>query len=228
MPHKLQVSKFCDEISSEAKAIGAINTLIVSDDPQSRRRKILGDNTDWSGLVDIIMSKSPPSPHAKSGLVIGAGGASRAALYALHQTGVKTIYLTNRTLSAAQKIAQDFAPLFNITVLGDVNALGKKSEIESGPDIIIGTIPAEKTHVKDFPSSLFSREKGLCIDMSYKPRSTPLLKAAARNSGWVGITGVQVLLAQAFDQSELWTGLKAPREVMTEALYSRDGKIGLE
>jgi shikimate 5-dehydrogenase len=53
--------------------------------------------------------------------------------------------------------------------------------------------------------------------MSYKPRQTPLMTAAQQNQGWDRVTGVEALLAQAFDQSLLWTGFEPPREIMTEA-----------
>jgi shikimate 5-dehydrogenase len=65
--------------------------------------------------------------------------------------------------------------------------------LEKKLDIIIGTIPADKTIVEDFPEELFGNKRGVCVDMTYKPRDTPLLKAAARNQGWKIIMGVDVL-----------------------------------
>jgi shikimate-5-dehydrogenase len=209
MPHKLQVHKFCNSQTETAKLIGAINTLIVQNNGS---RTIIGDNTDWSGLHSIIAARTKSQPN--TGLVIGAGGASRAALYAMHKAGIKTIYLVNRTLATAEKVKADFRQAFEIKVLADL------SDIPEKPDVIIGTVPADTTTEGQF-SGLFG-SRGLCIDMSYKPRQTPLLTAAQKHAGWDTVTGVEVLLAQAFDQFLLWTGLEPPRDVMTEAIIALD------
>jgi len=227
MPHKLKISKFCNTITDHAQIIGAVNTLIPTHDPVSKRRKIVGENTDWSGLVQCLQAKGAGiTENAKTGLVIGAGGASRAALYALHKSGVQDIYLINRTRATANKIASDYAPIFKITVLSTLSEVGRTEE--SRPDIIIGTIPADKTSVEDFPASLFKKEKGICVDMAYKPRETPLLKVAGKVKGWNTVTGVEVLLEQAFVQSELWLELQAPRKHMIEELEREDARRAAE
>ena len=222
MPHKLSIGKFCSSVSSHAKIIGAINTLIVSSpNPRSSKQSIKGDNTDWSGLVACLKSKgSEVIGHATTGLVIGAGGASRAALYALYQLGIQNILLVNRTRSVAEKIAEDYSSLFQITV---IPSLAEVSEAQR-PDIIVSTIPADKTSIEYFPESIFGGERGVCIDMAYKPRETPLLKAAFKHEGWATVTGVEVLLEQAVDQSQLWLGLPAPREFMVGELERADAK----
>ncbi|KAE9380086.1 putative pentafunctional AROM polypeptide [Stipitochalara longipes BDJ] len=217
MPHKLSISTYCTSISSHAKSIGAINTLVVVNDENGRRTGISGDNSDWSGLVSCLKTKGKSIiGEAKTGLVIGAGGASRAALYALYQLGIKDIFLVNRTHSTAENIAKYFSGLFKITVVPSLK------EVEVKPDVIIGTIPADQTTTDYFPVSLFAAEKGICVDMAYKPRETPLLKVAKSREGWLTVTGVEVLLAQAFVQSELWLGLPAPQQQMVRALEEHD------
>lgn len=213
MPHKLQVQKYCNEQTSTAMLIGAVNTLILKTD--GGKRTIIGDNTDWSGLYSIIVSHSKKTEwQPNSGLVIGAGGASRAALYSMYKAGIKRIYLVNRTLATAEKVREDFSETFKIKVVAKLEDLPEK------PDIIIGTVPAESTTNDQF-TSLFGH-RGLCIDMSYKPRQTPLLMAAQRHQGWNTVTGVEVLLAQAFDQFVLWTGLEPPKDVMGRAIVAHD------
>jgi shikimate 5-dehydrogenase len=174
MPHKLTISTYCSSVSEHVKAIGAVNTLVVDENG----RGIRGENADWSGLVSILRSKGEGVVEsAKTGLVIGAGGASRAALYALYKLGIKDIYLINRTRATAEKIASDFAELFKIRVFSNLDEV---SGLEEGkrPEIIIGTIPADKTTMEYFPRGLFGNDtgKGVCVDMAYKPRDTPLLK----------------------------------------------------
>ncbi|CAG7919129.1 unnamed protein product [Penicillium olsonii] len=215
MPHKLQVHKLCDEQTETARLIGAINTLIVKD--HGRRRTVTGDNTDWSGLHSIIVSHSRDKQrHPSVGLVIGAGGASRAALYSMHEAGIQKIFLVNRTQATAEKLKEDFSQLFEIEVIATLDAIPAK------PDVIIGTVPADTTTEDQF-TSLFG-PRGLCIDMSYKPRQTPLLTATQKHPDWDTVTGVEVLLAQAFDQFRLWTGLEPPKEVMAEAILALDKK----
>ncbi|ETS73323.1 hypothetical protein PFICI_14928 [Pestalotiopsis fici W106-1] len=218
MPHKLEAHKFCQEQTESARLIGAINTLIVSEN-RDGTRKIIGDNTDWSGLHSIITShyheigSDPP----RAGLVIGAGGAARAALYAIHRSGIEHIYLVNRTLSTAEKVRDAFKSSFEITVVPALQQLPEK------PGVIIGTVPAETTSEKDF-QNLFADDGGLCIEMSYKPPHTPLMAVAEQHPGWRTLSGVDVLLAQAFDQFRLWTGLEPPTVQMIEAVKQRSEK----
>lgn len=223
MPHKIYINKFCNSISEHAKAIGAINTLLASS-LSCGTRMIMGENTDWSGLVECLKVKAADIiESATTGLVIGAGGAARAALYALYQCGIKNIYLVNRTRSNADDVARHYAPLFSITVLSSLSEIAGYGI--SKPDVIIGTIAADRTCEEDFPDCLFAREKGVCVDMSYKPRMTPLLEKARAKKGWKTVTGVEVLLEQGFLQSELWLDLPAPKEVMIRELERHDQRM---
>jgi shikimate-5-dehydrogenase len=222
MPHKLQVHKFCHQQTETGKLIGAINTLVVRGDGDNR--VIIGDNTDWSGLYSIMSSyKKRRGRSLETGLVIGAGGASRAALYAMHHTGVQNILLWNRTPSVAESVKKAFAGVFDITILP------RLEDVTQQPDVLIGTIPADVTTHQQF-HGIFGKSKGLCIDMAYKPRETPLLRVAKSKEGWETITGVQVLLAQGFDQYRLWTGLEAPRHVIVDAVVAHENgeKIEIE
>ncbi|KAL2069207.1 hypothetical protein VTL71DRAFT_15545 [Oculimacula yallundae] len=213
MPHKLSIKKFCSSVSSHARIIGAINTLVVVPRKPSKgdEYELHGENTDWSGLVACMQQNgSNVVSNAKRGLVIGAGGASRAALYALHQMNISEIYLVNRTRATAEKIAADYASNFHIIVIDSLSDI----TVAKAPEIIIGTVPAETLSMADIPEPVFAQAKGVCIDMSYKPRETPLLKVAAKHPGWATVTGVEVLLEQAFHQSSLWLQLPVPKELM--------------
>ena len=220
MPHKIGISKFCASISKQAQTIGAVNTLIVKSPGD-----IIGDNTDWSGLASILKTKSQDlgDQELDTALVIGAGGASRAALYALHHIKVKKIYLYNRTRATAESIAASYAALFPITVIDSLQVFS--SPEFTAPKVIIGTIPANKTSIDMFPRELFAKSEGICIDMAYLPRFTPLIDGAQRyGKNWSTVAGVDVLLEQAFDQFKLWIGKEAPRSVMVEALRVQDAK----
>ncbi|RJE21246.1 hypothetical protein PHISCL_06428 [Aspergillus sclerotialis] len=224
MPHKLSVHRYCDYISDAALQIGAINTLVVRHDQdktgEQRKRTIHGENTDWSGLYALI-ARYPllrEMDNEPVGVVVGAGGAARAAVYAMARAGITNICVWNRTVGKAEKIASDFGALCKVTVVAHA------ADIPYAPDVIIGTIPGDVLSVEAF-RGLFAKEKGLCIEMSYKPSVTNLLSVAREHGGWVTADGLEVLLQQAFDQSKLWTGKEAPQEIMRRAIDG--GNAGL-
>ena len=224
-PHKIGIMKFCSSISEHARNIGAVNTLIRQDlNSNANGNVIKGDNTDWKGLVGVLEQRAEKlsNKQLKTALVIGAGGASRAALYALHQFGCETIYLSNRTRAKAEEIAQSFAFLFKITVLDALEDVSKDGHV--APDILIGTIPADQTTIDTFPQAIFTKPEGVCVDMAYNPRYTPLLAATEKygEGRWGTASGIDVLLEQAFTQFWLFTGRQAPREVMWDAVRKAD------
>ncbi|KAB8205778.1 hypothetical protein BDV34DRAFT_212882 [Aspergillus parasiticus] len=223
MPHKLSAGEFCAHVADSATRLGAINTLIarsIDAGDGISKREIHGDNTDWSGLYSLI--KEYASGEGKQvGLVIGAGGAARAGVYAMAQAGVERIYVGNRTFAKAEQIARDFQDLCRVIPVQFPSALPE------APDVIIGTVPGEAMSQEAF-KNLFGNEKGLCIEMAYKPRVTNLLAVARENPGWTTADGVEVLLRQGFEQFRLWTGLDAPEEVMRKAVEVATGsKVGV-
>jgi shikimate 5-dehydrogenase len=222
--------KFCSSISEHAKNCGAVNTLIRDESSISANGNVIrGDNTDWKGLVGVLEQRAEKlsNKELKTALVIGAGGASRAALYALHQFGCETIYMSNRTRATAEEIAQSFALLFKIIVLDSLEEFSNEGRV--APDILIGTIPADKTTIDSFPRSLFAKPEGICVDMAYNPRYTPLLAATDKygEGRWGTASGIDVLLEQAFTQFLMFTGRDAPREVMWEAVRKADEEKSL-
>ncbi|PCH42024.1 arom polypeptide [Wolfiporia cocos MD-104 SS10] len=225
IPFKLDVIPLLDSLSSEAEAIGAVNTIIP-------RRKadgslqLHGDNTDWIGILQCIRSALPAAEfRVDAGLVIGAGGTSRAAIYALHKLGAKSIYLYNRTKSSAQALVNAF-PDIKIQIL---DVLGTWPEGGSSPSVIISTVPASATTTDPavqnalfLPSSIFALNiQGVLVDMAYKPAETPLLALASEVAqNWKQVTGLEVLLEQGFRQFYLWTGRRCPKRVVNERVWS--------
>ena len=229
MPHKLTAFEHCTEVSDSARAIGAINTLVTTRSPNGNRAvKVKGDNTDWSGLytliIDYLSQQGIRSAKGtgKVGLVIGAGGAARAAVYALLQAEFSTIIIWNRTVGKAEDIVEDFDTLkcggngVEMRAVGDVGGIGPV-------DVVIGTIPGDVKTEEDFEGLFQGSKTGLCVEMAYKPKVTPLMRVAERH-GWVVRDGLEVLLRQGFEQYRLWTGLDAPEGVMREAI----GEDGLK
>ena len=209
MPYKLEVSRYCDVLTTEAKLLGAVNTLVVHHG-KNGERSIEGDNTDWSGILNCIQTRHPGP---KTGWVIGAGGAARAAIYALHRAGIEHIFISNRTRSKAEAIAETFAGHFKIEVIESWTVMNAHPA-----DVIVGTVPAETYHDSQFDGLEWNTAGGLCIDMSYKPRVTPLLSVAAKAPKWTIANGIEILLEQGYVQYQKWTGLEPPTQLMRVAV----------
>ncbi|KAJ2796474.1 3-dehydroquinate dehydratase (3-dehydroquinase), partial [Coemansia guatemalensis] len=214
IPHKQAIIPLLDRLTPAAERIGAVNTIIPVG--EGAQRQLLGDNTDYLGIVGCLRQAqfecSAPSFAASTALVIGAGGTSRAALYALHTLGVRSVLIFNRTEARAQELAHEFASLFEqlstVTQLEDAAA--------SAPAYIIGTIPASDMYL---PDALFN-DVGVALDMAYKPRWTPLLEAASRRK-WAVVHGVAVLIEQGIHQLEKWTRSVAPAKYMGDAVHAK-------
>jgi shikimate dehydrogenase len=203
IPHKERALELMDELSKEARAIGAINTAVNDEGT------LKGFNTDCYGITQAL---SEASFSASSALVFGAGGAARAAVYALKQLGLKALFVTNRTDSRSLSVSRDFS----------VCHLSWQDLASRGPaefDLFINATPLGLASKGDtsrfpFPLSSFGRTNTV-FDMVTK--ETELL-SAARASGARVVPGIRMLLHQAVRQFELFTGERAPMPVMEEAL----------
>ncbi|KAK9235206.1 hypothetical protein V1525DRAFT_410704 [Lipomyces kononenkoae] len=217
VPHKLGIMPFLNDISLAAKKIGAVNTIVVRD--VAGRRVLVGKNTDWSGIKRCIEDRlSDPSAPLASGLVIGAGGAARAAVFALAELKVKTIYIYNRSRFKAEQIADEFKDKSNVIVVDSYNITSWPAQESLPLGVIIGNIPGDAITEDDIPLSLFGNEGGVLVEMAYKPNVTPLMKVSERAGRWKIVRGTDVLLEQGYAQFELWTGIDAPKDVMRKAL----------
>ncbi|CAG7850201.1 Pentafunctional AROM polypeptide {ECO:0000255/HAMAP-Rule:MF_03143} Includes: RecName: Full=3-dehydroquinate synthase {ECO:0000255/HAMAP-Rule:MF_03143}; Short=DHQS {ECO:0000255/HAMAP-Rule:MF_03143}; {ECO:0000255/HAMAP-Rule:MF_03143}; Includes: RecName: Full=3-phosphoshikimate 1-carboxyvinyltransferase {ECO:0000255/HAMAP-Rule:MF_03143}; {ECO:0000255/HAMAP-Rule:MF_03143}; AltName: Full=5-enolpyruvylshikimate-3-phosphate synthase {ECO:0000255/HAMAP-Rule:MF_03143}; Short=EPSP synthase {ECO:0000255/HAMAP-Rule:MF len=217
IPHKLTIMEALDELSPAAKLIGAVNTVIPVEQADGKTI-LLGDNTDWQGIRNSVLSRSACRWTAQdTGLIIGAGGTARAAVYALNQLGVGRILLWNRTYSSATQLASSFPVEYNITALTDLSDISNVP-----PSIIIGTVPASAVTeggVKLAPEMFGCRQGGVVVEMAYRPKVTPLLELASKaSSKWTQVYGVDVLLEQGLRQFELWTTLRAPRRAITQSV----------
>ncbi|KAG0048311.1 3-dehydroquinate dehydratase (3-dehydroquinase) [Gryganskiella cystojenkinii] len=223
IPHKIDIMAQLDEITPEAQAIGAVNTVIPVEVAGQDQKKLVGDNTDWLGISYQIKrhlsSTSKVDPTKMRGLVIGAGGTSRAALYALHRLGCTDISIYNRTLVRAQSVADSFKALFPVHVLGanDLLSLSTPSPSEGrqeGFDLIVATVPGTIDSESMFDGSIFSvgsdadePRRGVAVELAYTPRFTRFLKLA-KQAGWATVEGGEVLVEQGGWQALKWTGQK--------------------
>ncbi|KIM92599.1 hypothetical protein OIDMADRAFT_139391 [Oidiodendron maius Zn] len=246
-PFKVSFLEKVAATSVHAQNIGAINTLIplrASKDGEElplrsqiahrgRAGPVIGfygDNTDWAGLLTCITRNLAPrnviQPSKTTGLVIGAGGMARAAIYALLQLGCRQVLLYNRTLENAENVANHFRSW--LTREGrktqEVNVLGCIEDpwpTNLNPaTIIVSCIPAYGFRDVGIPLHwLSSPSGGLVIEMAYWPLNTPFLRAVRnlrKQTGqrWVIVDGLEILPEQGIAQFEWLTGRKAPRRQM--------------
>ncbi|MBI5519084.1 MAG: shikimate dehydrogenase [Desulfovibrio sp.] len=189
IPHKQAVIPYLDGLTERARAVGAVNTLFW------REGKLLGDNTDVLGIM------APLAPHKdrlESALVLGAGGAARAACQALKELGVAEIAVANRTQAKAEALAKDFG----------LAAVPWEERAGRAWTLIINTTPLGMLgdHVDEspWPADGFAKVS-LVFDMVYNPVRTRLIQDA-QAAEVACISGLNMFLHQGLAQFEIWTG----------------------
>ncbi|KAG5803980.1 hypothetical protein H9Q74_011671 [Fusarium xylarioides] len=216
-PHKLQIGKFLGSVSPRGESIGAINTIVVT--KLNGKRVLHGDNTDWIGIKRCVEKSGARDFASSSALVLGAGGAARAACYAGQTLGFGMLIVVNRTLGKAEELASRFPDL-------KTRSFATLEEAATAKDVqirlIVACVPADDLGADKIPSGLFSGSgDGVLVEMAYRPQVTGMMTVAERYSGWKLYRGVDVLEEQAYAQFELWTGREAPVEAMRGAMQAK-------
>ena len=191
-PHKQSVMQHLDWIEPNAKAIGAVNTVVVETE------RLLGYNTDAAGLIAPLLQRLGSLKDHRVA-IIGAGGAARAAIWALQQQKAR-VTLFARNVDKAQKLAQ----------LSNISCELLSAAKFAGYDLVINTTPVGSgEHIDQTPATVGHLIGARCIyDLIYNPAETKLLREA-REVGCETLGGMEMLVAQAKLQFELWTGRKA-------------------
>jgi shikimate dehydrogenase len=212
VPHKLAALALADSASPAARAIGAANMLTFSD------RGVAADNTDAPGLLGAL----PGGVAGKRAVVLGAGGAARACVWALVHTGTE-VGVWNRTRPRAATLAAEFGAevidtedqslgagtydlLVNATTVGLDAAAGTRSESRD-PLSDLKPLPLGADSVS---------ARHVVVDLVYGSSETPL-SAFARQRGADVVDGLEVLVHQGAASFRLWTGLDPPIDVMRDA-----------
>ncbi|SCU90251.1 LADA_0F02784g1_1 [Lachancea dasiensis] len=223
IPLKLDIMNYMDELSESAKLVGAVNTVIPL--PAGGFK---GDNTDWIGIYDSFVGSGVPEAVAStSGLVIGAGGTSRAAIYALHKLGCSTIYSVNRTVQKSYQLKEQFPSEYNIQILETPEQID--SIAEGNIALAVSCVPADKPLddklllcVERLLAKTCSvKFKPTLLEAAYKPSVTPIMELAASKYNWEVIPGAQMLVYQGVAQFKLWTGITAPFEPVFKAVTEK-------
>lgn len=213
VPHKLAALALADRASAAAHAIGAANTLSFGGG------EIEAENTDAPALIDSL----PGSPAGMRALVLGAGGAARACVWALREAGAE-VSVWNRTGERAQRLAAELGvaaltagrgeplPLGELELL--VNATTVGLETASRRPQPSGSAASDLKQLRVDADSI--GEGHIVVDLVYGAAATPL-QQLARERGAQVVDGLEVLVRQGARSLKLWTGLDPPIEAMREA-----------
>jgi shikimate dehydrogenase len=195
IPHKLAAYELADELSPAAAAIGAANTLAFGSG------RIVADNTDAGGLLDALGEPLPASA-----LVLGTGGAGRAAAWALRERGVE-VAVWNRTPERAAALASELG-VRHVAAPRVAELMVNATSVGLG-----GAAPAESLRALGLEEL---EPPPVLVDLVYGKEQTALVGWAARAGARV-VDGLEVLVRQGARSLELWTGRPAPLEVMRAA-----------
>jgi len=184
------------------------------------RGKLIGHNTDGRGFLRSLREETGFRPKGKTILMVGSGGAARAVAINLALSGVQTILLCDLDAVKAVKLSRDIQNKTATRVkVVDPGDLEKSAQV--GECIINATpLGLKAGDPLPIPRHLIRKDHLIC-DLVYNPLWTPLLKAA-RSAGAATLSGIGMLLYQGVIAFEIWTGGKAPVNVMKAAL---DGQI---
>ncbi len=207
IPHKIDVMNYLDEIDEVAQLIGAVNTIDF--------KNLKGYNTDGIGAVRAI--EEVTNIKNKNVLIAGAGGASRAISFYIAKYGASNLEILNRNVEKAQKLANDVS---NSGLIDNVGFDSINNMDLSDVDILINTTPVGMhPNVDDVPIALAGdiHDDLVVFDAVYNPNETGLLKQAIEADA-KPVYGIKMLLYQGAESFEIWTGKKAPVDVMHDAL----------
>ena len=180
IPLKLDIMTLLDEIDESAQVIGAVNTIVPTCQPDSNTIKLIGKNTDFTGMIDCLSSAGASGllgEGTQASLVIGGGGTARAAIQTLKTMGYSPIYLLGRSKAKVAEMAKSFPSSYNLKVVdaADENNL---SSFKPLPKVAIATIPANLPIDPTLATTLnrvFLASKGSQVCLTTPPSSASLL-----------------------------------------------------
>lgn len=212
VPHKQEVMQYVDEVSPEAVAIGAVNTIA------NREGRLIGYNTDAFGIIESLKRDGGMETLPAQVALLGAGGAARAILYALlAQPEVERVCLFNRTVAKAEALAADLDQHGKV-VVGPMSS----ADIKEAGLLINSTSVGMHPHEGESPlvdASVLHADM-LVADIVYKPQKTRLMEQAEA-VGAKSINGLGMLAWQGARSFEIWTGIVPPVEKMVAAALER-------
>jgi len=209
IPHKAAVMEYVDEATDRARMVGAVNTLFW------QAGKLWGENTDVAGFVAPLRELGGLPDTA---LVLGGGGAARAAVAGLKELGGPEIFVSNRTAAKAEALARDFG----------VGCVAWETRADHAGGLVVNATPlgmlGENAGRSPMPTGSVG-EGAVAYDLVYNPHETVFLRDAA-TAGARTVPGLEMFFGQAVAQFRLWTGCELPRQegmaLLGQALYGKE------
>jgi shikimate dehydrogenase len=219
MPHKNAVIEYLDDTDSNAKAIGAVNTIL------NDQGKLVGYNTDGKGAM-IALQENHVSTDEKKMLLLGAGGAAKAIAFQAEQE-VEELVIVNRTLETAEQLAELLWKKFSKKVkCRTLSAEVLKEEMETTDILVNATSVGMYPDINKSPVPSDLLHSDLCVmDIIYNPLETKLVKDAKAVGAKV-VSGLEMLLYQGTIAFEIWTNCSAPVDVMKKAALNKLAEQG--
>jgi shikimate dehydrogenase len=216
VPHKEKILSYLDYVVPKARAIGAVNTVVL------RGSRWIGFNTDGDGYLLSLKQDINFKPEGKNILILGAGGAAKAIAVSLASASAKKISLANRTPLRARQLARQLYRRFKRVKFSSGELQGK-TFLQSlrHCDLLINTttVGLKSTSFQDFPWERL-KKNAVVSDIVYRPRLTPFLKAA-KSYGHRIHTGEGMLVHQGALALELWTGKKPDTQLMRKVILKK-------
>ena len=211
IPFKTEIIPLLDALSEDARRIQAVNTVVIEDG------RMVGHNTDVVGFLAGFAERGIALT-GKKAVLIGAGGAARAALWGLLRSGVSSVAIGVRSVEKGAALAADFA------ADGDVRAVSFDDTAWiaacSDADLMVQTTPLGMTpHTEEMPpvDATMIKPSAVVYDLIYTPAETRFLREA-RARGCETINGETMLVAQGAEAFHLWTGVRPDMELMKRTL----------
>jgi shikimate dehydrogenase len=240
IPHKQAILECLDELTPLAKAVGATNLIY------RRGQRLVGDNTDVIGFLADLKKLAPSLPLKRGqlvakpacALILGAGGAARAAAYGLARLGWG-VTIAARHIDQAVKLADDLRASIGLARIDTVHLTAQPDLYPSICDLVDGgsqkdsldlivnaTSAGMVSHEQEtaWPEALLFPQGAFVYDMVYVPRETALVRKA-RLAGLEAANGAGMLVEQAAAAFEVWTGRAAPRGVMRRAFFENSSPM---
>lgn len=218
MPYKQSVIPFLDDLTPAANLIGAVNTVI------HQNGQLIGHNTDGMGFFKSLEKLASFQVQNKTLTILGAGGASTAIIAQAALSGAKEIIIFSRSQSlerhqaTAQRISQETAIPFQVLPIEDTKLV--QEHILHSELLVNGTSVGMDGKTLPIHSTTQFPENMLVADVIYQPFETPLLKLA-QSQGNPTINGLGMLLFQAAEAFQAWTGKEMPTDLIWGQLVQK-------
>ena len=198
VPFKQQAWEICDQRSTQAETAGAVNTIVFKSD-----NRIIGDNTDGTGLIRDLADNHQVAIRGCKILILGAGGAVRGILEPLIAQEPESITIANRTLDKARQLASVFHRKADIKPCGYEDLGASKYDL-----IINATAAGLNNQVPPVPQSVLASHS-ICYDMMYRLKQpTVFVRWAQNHTAALAIDGLGMLVEQAAESFFIWRGLR--------------------